>query len=102
MISRFNKCPPDRIPIWITNWVIGYTGGRGNTVENHIVEGVVAKGENEKVILQNKGALRKAVWVHEQSKKTSKVSRKHINEVVDKYIAISVELVKQVSFGIVE
>jgi len=92
----------DKLPIWITNWVIGYTGGRGNKVEHFDVAGVVAKGKDEETILKNKDALRKAVWTFEQGKKSSKVSRKQIDEIVNKYIAINVELVKQIGFGIIE
>lgn len=91
-----------KIPIWITNWVIGYTGGRGNKIDNYEVKGVIAKGIDKEAILQNKDDLRRAIWVHEQSKKSSKVSRKHIDDIADKYIAISVELIKQVGYGVIE
>lgn len=92
----------DKSPIWITNWVIGYTGGRGNNIDHFGVFGVITKGRNEEEIIKNKSALRKAVWAFEQNKKSSKVSRKEINEIVDKYVAVSVELVKQIGFGIIE
>ena len=90
------------VPIWITNWVIGYTGGRGKKVEHYSIQRVIAKGKDEKAILENKYYLRKADWAHEQSKKESKVSRKHINDVADKYIAISVQLIKQVGYGVAD
>ena len=92
----------NKLPIWITNWVIGYTGGRGNKIEPFNVAGVIAKGKDEEEILENKDALRRAVWVFEQGKKSTKVSRKQVDEVVDKYIAISVELIKQIGFGVIE
>lgn len=92
----------NKVPIYIVNWVIGYTGGRGIKIDNYIVEGIIAKGRDEEEILKNKYALRKAVWAHEQGKKSSKVSRKQLEEVVDKYIAVKVELVKQIGFGIIE
>lgn len=95
-------CPSDRSPIWLSNWIIGYTGGRGGKIENCEVNNVVVKGEDEKAILKNKGALRKAVWAYEGTKIQTKVTRNKADEMVGKYIPISVELIKQIGFGIKE
>ena len=85
-------CPSDKLPIWLSNWVIGYA--KDSKVEHHEVRGVVVKGKNEKIILKDKNSLRKVVWEFEATKIETKPSRKKIDQVMEKYTPISVELVK--------
>ena len=93
-------CPSDKLPIWLSDWVIGYT--KGSKVERHEVKGVLVKGKDEKTILKDKNSLQRAVWDFEATKTEAKPSRKKINEVMEKYTPISIELVKQIGFGINE
>ena len=92
--------PSSKLPIWLSNWVIGYS--KSSKIEHYQVKGVIVKGKNKKAILRDKDALRKAVWAFEAAKIETKPSRRKIDEVMDKYTPISVELIKQIGFGINE
>lgn len=83
------------IPIWISDWVVEYTGGRG-IAPRFTINGVVAKGMDEKAVITSPDCLRTALRVLFDRKK------KIDNDLLAKYKPISVDLVKQVGYGISE
>ena len=85
------------VPIWLTDWVVEYRVMNKKPLK-HQVSGVVAKGRSKDEILNNKEIMRRVVWAI----LGRKTSRKKIFEVVGNYYPVTVELTKQVGYGVDE
>ena len=97
MVKKKSNVPSDRWPIWLSDWVLEYSGGKGRSVKKY-VHNVIVKGPNENHILANEQYLRRALFLLDDIKK----SRSQVNDVISKYKPISINLVKQIGFGIQE
>ena len=91
------RCPSNRLPIYLSNWVVEHNG-TGNTVVRESVRGVIVKGADKNSILASQQYLRRALFTLFGKTK----SRTQIDEIITKYRAVSVELIKQIGFGIIE
>ena len=89
--------PSNRLPIYLSDWVVEHNG-TGNKAVRETVKGIIVKGADKNSILANQQYLRRALFTLFGKTK----SRTQIDEIVTKYRAVSVELIKQISFGIIE
>jgi len=89
--------PSNRLPIYLSNWVVEHNG-TGNKTVRETVRGVIVKGADKNSILADQQYLRRALFTLFGKTK----SRIQIDEIVAKYRAVSIELIKQVGFGIME